>query len=207
MGDLVLFTFWWFFGLMNEFWLKLIDFKLIYYFFVSFFFNSGTFIWIEWFMLPYYNELTSKWIDFSENIYVPIVYILLGSLLLNIIFYYIWVLIRQKHNKKLYNKNTSLINYYLIYFRFVPFFWFLWNTLAWLRYDLQAKEVIIKNVIWIILKTIFFIANYVCLQYLVSRFENEVDLIYVGSLAWIPLLFIFIVSMYYFLKSKKQKNI
>lgn len=201
MLDIILVTFWWIFFIMYKLWSYLIDNLFLWLIVAWFLFNSGWYVWFFWFI----NFFIDKY-EILTHYYL--IFIFLGiTFLMNIFFYYIWVFVRKKFNKKLYNKNASFINYYLIYFRFVPFFWFLWNTIAWLRYDLKITEVVIKNVIWILLKIILFVwITYLYEIFFTPTFIGE-DKNYYLVILFVPIIFISLVSLYYYLKQKKYKSI
>jgi hypothetical protein len=126
----------------------------------------------------------------------------------NILLYYIWVWIRKICQLK-NSQNNFLINYFIIYFRFLPFVWFLGNIIAWLKYDIKFFEVFYKNLIW---NFLYFI--------LISQFVSDIwKISLIGHInffdfPWSPewntiwrLLSIFIIiTIYYWVKFFKKKK-
>jgi hypothetical protein len=198
MIDIILVTFWWIFFLMHRLWESLIDHLFLWLIISWFLFNSGWYAWFFWFINFFIDEY-----QLLTHYYLIFIFLWI-TFWMNIICYYVWAFIRKKFNKKLYDRNTSLTNYYLIYFRFVPFFWFLWNTIAWLKYDLKIKEVIIKNMIWVLWKIIFFIGMTYLYKIFFSPTFIEEDKTYYLVILFLPLIFITIVSLYYLKKNKSS---
>lgn len=173
-------------------------------------FFASLFFWHTWFWIEYFYII-------DDNIFYVFLF-LLSSVCIDLIFFFFWKKIAQVRWKKLSsNYPVSLENYFLLYFRFIPFLGYFWSTIVWYSSHIKLKKLIRKILLWIILRfwilTIFYFISisihtfyFVEITHLLQQAGRDIDLTPLVLHILFYSSFIIIVSIFYAIKYKNLKK-
>lgn len=153
-----------------------------------------------------------------EDNFLYIFLFLFFAVVIDIIFFFLWKLWAKIFWKKLSGSYPkTLENYFLLYFRFVPFLWYFWNTIVWMNAQITLKTLILKNLLWSTLRfwilwICYFLATSIHQFYfdeiIVLLHQAGRDIDFTGFILHILFYssFIIIVSIFYAIKYKNLKK-
>jgi hypothetical protein len=168
------------------------------------------FLWHTWFWIEYFYLI-------DDNIFYVFLFVL-SSVLIDLIFFFFWKKTAQLRWKKLSsNYPVSLENYFLLYFRFIPFLWYFWSTIVWYCSHIKFKKLIRKILLWNILRfwilAIFYFISisihkfyYEEITHLLHRAGQDIDLTPLVLYLLLYFSFVMIISIFYGIKFQKLKK-
>jgi len=201
---------------MLELLLKLSDIteKMLPIIMVSSFFNYNYFVSLFF----WHTGFAIEYVYFIDDNIFYIFYILFFGVLIDWIFFFFWKLWAKIFWKKLSgNYLKTLENYFLLYFRFVPFLGYFWSTIVWYYSQIQLKKLIGKIFLWNILRFWMLLIFYFISISIHKLYFDEItvllhqagkDIDFTGLVLHILFYFSFIiiVSIFYAIKYKNLKK-